>query len=91
MIADRLRQFNPRLGAADVCVVGCGPAGLALAAELASNGVHVALVGRHQDCLQVLPFMKPASKREGHIYKIKCCYIAEGAAYMYAISIRHKE
>ena len=46
MIADRLTTFNPRQGAADVCVVGCGPAGLALAAELSSNGVHVALVGK---------------------------------------------
>ena len=46
MIADRLASFNPASGPADVCVVGCGPAGLALAAELAANGVNVALVGQ---------------------------------------------
>lgn len=45
MIADSLSPLDPSRGAADVCVVGCGPAGLALAAELASNGVQVALVG----------------------------------------------
>eukprot|EP00887_Chlorella_sp_A99_P002802 scaffold6.g2802.t1 len=33
-------------GVADVAVVGCGPAGLALAAELGSQGLSVALVSR---------------------------------------------
>lgn len=45
MIADTLEAFDPASGASDVCVVGCGPAGLALAAELAGKGIHVALVG----------------------------------------------
>ena len=30
---------------ADVAVVGCGPAGLALSAELAAKGLAVALIG----------------------------------------------
>ena len=29
----------------EACIVGCGPAGLALAAELAQRGVDVVLVG----------------------------------------------
>jgi 2-polyprenyl-6-methoxyphenol hydroxylase-like FAD-dependent oxidoreductase len=29
----------------DACIVGCGPAGLALAAELGAQGVSVALIG----------------------------------------------
>jgi D-arabinose 5-phosphate isomerase GutQ len=45
LIADILDLYTPGNGAADVCVVGCGPSGLALAAELASNGLKVALVG----------------------------------------------
>ena len=45
LIADSLQPFSPNRGAADVCIVGCGPAGLALAAELAKRGVSVALVG----------------------------------------------
>ena len=54
MLADSLAAFDPANGAADVCVVGCGPAGLALAAELAANGVHVALVG------ELLPALQPS-------------------------------
>lgn len=30
---------------ADVTIVGCGPAGLALAAEVASRGINVVLIG----------------------------------------------
>lgn len=46
MIADVLPPFTAD-GRADVCVVGCGPAGLALAGALAARGVDVALVGEH--------------------------------------------
>jgi len=48
MMADVLEHYLPGSGAADVCVVGCGPSGLALAAELANNGIKVALVGEIQ-------------------------------------------
>lgn len=73
MIADRLRSFNPRLGAADVCVVGCGPAGLALAAELAGNGVHVALVGKHSEdiCLishSIVTVLEPEASMQCSVY-----------------------
>jgi 2-polyprenyl-6-methoxyphenol hydroxylase-like FAD-dependent oxidoreductase len=40
-----LEPFEPATDVVDVCVVGCGPAGLALAAELGSHGVSVALIG----------------------------------------------
>ena len=46
MMAGVLERFEPGGGAVDVCVVGCGPSGLALAAELAGNGIEVALVGK---------------------------------------------
>ena len=69
MIADRLRPFNPRLGPADVCVVGCGPAGLALAAELASNGVHVALVGKQHCKMQATP------ERDNHLRDGRLCKV----------------
>ena len=50
-----LGRFDAQRGAADAAVVGCGPAGLALAAELASRGVQVALIGaccvRCQQCV----------------------------------------
>ena len=34
-----------RTATVDVCVVGCGPAGLALSGELAKRGLRVCLVG----------------------------------------------
>lgn len=73
MIADRLRPFNPQLGAADVCVVGCGPAGLALAAELAGNGVHVALVGRQSEdicCISrfIVTILEPEASMQCSVY-----------------------
>ena len=45
-IASVLQPFDPLATTAEVCVVGCGPAGLALAAELGSNGLSVALIGQ---------------------------------------------
>jgi hypothetical protein len=44
-MAEVLHPFDPVATTADVCVVGCGPAGLALAAELGSHGLSVALIG----------------------------------------------
>jgi lycopene epsilon-cyclase len=44
-VADVLPPFDANT-TADVAVVGCGPAGLKLAAELAKLGLSVALVGR---------------------------------------------
>lgn len=44
MIAQSLQPFNPN-EAADVCVIGCGPAGLALSSELAKQGLSVCLIG----------------------------------------------
>lgn len=51
-IAEVLQPFDPIATTADVCVVGCGPAGLALAAELGSHGLSVALIGMtlHHAC-----------------------------------------
>ena len=46
-IAAVLQPFDALATTADVCVVGCGPAGLALAAELGSHGLSVALIGGH--------------------------------------------
>ncbi len=44
-IASILPRFDPSAGSVEMIVVGCGPAGLALAAEVASHGVSVALLG----------------------------------------------
>jgi FAD binding domain len=44
-LAAVLPPWDPDKGTVEVCVVGCGPAGLALAAELAALGVDVGLVG----------------------------------------------
>lgn len=44
-IAAVLPPLEPSGAALDVCVVGCGPSGLALAAELGALGVRVGLVG----------------------------------------------
>lgn len=43
-LADVLPPFDPAADTADVAIVGAGPAGLALAAELAGQGLSVALV-----------------------------------------------
>ena len=40
-----LPPLDVHAAALDVCVVGCGPAGLALAAELGALGVNVGLIG----------------------------------------------
>jgi len=44
LIAHSLQTFNLD-EAADVCVIGCGPAGLALSSELAKQGLSVCLIG----------------------------------------------
>ena len=44
-IASVLPAFDPAASIADACIVGCGPAGLALAAELGAQGVAVVIVG----------------------------------------------
>ena len=44
-IADVLPPLDVHAAALDVCVVGCGPAGLALAAELGALDVNVGLIG----------------------------------------------
>jgi lycopene epsilon-cyclase len=44
-IATYLQPHARDAGTVDVCIVGCGPAGLALAAEVASHGRSVCLVG----------------------------------------------
>ena len=63
LIADRLESFSPSRGAADVCIVGCGPAGLSLAAELATRGISVALVGESLVYRQI--FLSIVSKDTG--------------------------
>jgi flavin-dependent dehydrogenase len=40
-----LLSYSAEVDTADAAVVGCGPAGLSLAAELASRGVSVVLIG----------------------------------------------
>lgn len=47
-LADALPPFDPHSGIAEAVVVGCGPAGLSLAAELASRGVRAVLIGECQ-------------------------------------------
>mmetsp|Transcript_17062 Transcript_17062/g.50951 ORF Transcript_17062/g.50951 Transcript_17062/m.50951 type:complete len:580 (+) Transcript_17062:168-1907(+) len=44
-LADALPAYSAAAGLADAAVVGCGPAGLSLAAELAKRGVKVVLIG----------------------------------------------
>lgn len=44
-LADALPAYDIASGVADALVVGCGPAGLALAAELARRDVQVVLIG----------------------------------------------
>ena len=46
-ISTLLPAFNPANDTADACIVGCGPAGLALAAELGAQGVAVVVVGMY--------------------------------------------
>ncbi len=48
-LANALPAYDSAAGTADAAVVGCGPAGLALAAELASRGVRVVLIGAGKD------------------------------------------
>jgi lycopene epsilon-cyclase len=43
-IADQLSPLNPK-DTQDVLVVGCGPAGLYLAAQVAQRGLKVGLIG----------------------------------------------
>lgn len=43
-IATTLPAFSPDT-VADACVIGCGPAGLALSSELAKQGLSVCLIG----------------------------------------------
>ena len=45
-LADSLSPFDPAAATADVAIVGAGPAGLALAAELAAQGLSGALVSQ---------------------------------------------
>ena len=45
-LADALPPFDPHSGVAEAVVVGCGPAGLSLAAELANRGVRAVLIGK---------------------------------------------
>lgn len=47
LIADTLQLFNTET-TADVSVIGCGPAGLALASQLAKQGLAVCLIGALQ-------------------------------------------
>jgi lycopene epsilon-cyclase len=47
LIASILPRFEPAERVVDHIIVGCGPAGLALAAEVASHGISVALLGMH--------------------------------------------
>ena len=44
LIADALQAFDTE-ATADVSVIGCGPAGLALASQLAKQGLAVCLIG----------------------------------------------
>jgi len=44
-IASVLPPLDAGTAAVDVCVVGCGPSGLALAAELGALGLNVGLIG----------------------------------------------
>ncbi len=44
-IATVLPPLDAGTAAVDVCVVGCGPSGLALAAELGALGLNVGLIG----------------------------------------------
>jgi len=63
-----LGRFDAQRGAADAAVVGCGPAGLALAAELAARGVQVALIGAC--CAR---FIKDVSPRAGGLSYLHAC------------------
>ena len=57
LIADTLQAFDLST-AADVCVIGCGPAGLALSSELAKQGLSVCLIGGlHMLCSILLPVL----------------------------------
>ena len=44
----QLPPVDKDAGIVDVAVIGCGPAGLSISAELALQGVSVALIGRDQ-------------------------------------------
>ena len=51
-LSNMLHPFHPRSTTSDVCVVGCGPAGLALSAELAKQGLTVCLLGEGHQLVQ---------------------------------------
>ena len=55
-IAETLPAFRTE-AIADVCVIGCGPAGLALSSELAKQGLSVCLIGQY-------PFVTHSKSRQ---------------------------
>ncbi|BDA47628.1 Lycopene epsilon cyclase, chloroplastic [Coccomyxa sp. Obi] len=83
-LASVLEPFNPALGVVDVCVVGCGPAGLALASELGANGVSVALIGPDVPFVNNYGVWKDEFRELGlegtldHEWKDAMCYFGEG-------------
>ena len=60
-LADALLPFDPHSGVAEAVVVGCGPAGLSLAAELAARGVRAVLIGELERCHDVIYLAKAAT------------------------------
>ena len=67
LVADTLSLFSTSR-TADVSVIGCGPAGLALAAQLAKQGLAVCLIGGYCQTCKLSSAVASSSPQTGNMH-----------------------